>query len=307
MKKPKLKAVLQKALKAKPAQVKKGVPAPQQHHSNQDPANMTVRHSWTDGLETDIPYRSSESSVQQHILVLGDGDLSFSAGLAGLLDNASCLIATTLDKMTSLEEKYGADVIQENLQALEEAGACVLHGIDATKLHLNKQLTSLKYSTVIFNYPHTGQGIKDRDRNIRAQQTMLKAFFGSVVQILTLPRLNKTVKRSALLRGKSAPLLGKRNRQDSDLDDEDDVNLNVVLEPEVHVTIRTGDPYDDWNVKGLAVSAGLRSAESFRFESAKYPGYRHVKTIGQQEEPNEEDFLSKPAKTFVFRLAQKPQ
>lgn len=317
-KKVKLKARLQNALQQKQLAQKKArvsggkpadsskPPATNQH----DPATMTVRHMWSDGRETVTPYRPSRG---QHILVIGDGDLSFSVALAELLGGPDArLVTTTLDTREALERKYGPALIASNLSRLPDA--TILHGVDGTRLLQNKHLARFAYSRVVFNYPHTGAGIKDRDRNIRAQQEMLRAFLASACALLQRQtRLRGPVTRTALTRGKDAPLTGKRQRPAADASDAEDDNdieeaeedLMRPIEPEIHVTMRTGDPYDAWQVKGLGASiAGLRSAESFRFEPGKYPGYRHVKTLGEAEEAaaEEEDFLLKPAKTYVFRL-----
>lgn len=265
---------------------------------------------WSDGRETETPYRASRG---QHILVIGDGDLSFSAALSESLGPEAGIVCTTLDSREALERKYGPGLIAANLARLKDA--TIIHGVDGTKLTLSKQLARHAYSRVVFNYPHTGAGIKDRDRNIRAQQEMLRGFLGAACTLLERqPRIRGPLTRSALSRSIDAPLIGKRRRQtgkddddasDIDVDEEDEVKVMRPLEPEIHITLRTGDPYDAWNVKGLGASiSGLRAAESFRFEPAKYPGYRHVKTMGEAEEAagDEEDFLMKPAKTFVFRL-----
>lgn len=320
-KKQKLKDRLQKALAAKEkAKFAAAIQAAKSTKEVQhDPASMTVRHAWSDGCETEIPYRCSPG---QKILIIGDGDLSFSVALASLLgeDAKGCLMATTLDSYSDLERKYGKEVIDGHLAKLSEASATVLHGIDGTKLHLNKIFQKHFFSRIIFNYPHTGAGIKDRDRNIRAQQEMLKSFFGSASQLLVKKPRAKLLTRSVQMRNKDAPLVTKRkqkktgSKKDSDQEDDDDDDFDSdqeeasacvhPIDPEIHVTIKTGDPYDAWNIKGLAATTGtLKSAETFRFEPFKYPGYRHVKTLGADADEDEDGdgFLLKPAKTFVIR------
>jgi 25S rRNA (uracil2634-N3)-methyltransferase len=201
----------------------------------------------------------------------------------------------------------------------------VLHGVDGTRLDGHKALARWAYSRVVFNYPHTGAGIKDRDRNIRAQQEMVRGFLGAASRLLRRQRVVSGVRRSVLVRSRDAPLTGGRRRGSAGREEssgDEDGGGGVVepaavasqLEPEIHVTLRTGEPYDAWNIKGLGRSVpGLVSAESFRFEPGKYPGYRHVRTLGVgvgvgadadagNKDEDEEDFLKKPAKTFVFRL-----
>ncbi len=305
MKKPKLKQVLKKAL-AKKRQDKTHLTLQQQQSQQpqqHDPEQMTVRHVWSDGLETDIPYRAFDD---QKILIVGDGDFSFSQSLKAIIGEDS-LVCTSLDEREGLEAKYGQEVIERNLEGLD-----ALHGIDGTKLTQYKALKEHSFSHIVFNYPHTGAGIKDRDRNIRAQQEMLKGFFLSAANLLLRQKQTRTaVTRNAISRSKTTPIALKKNKKsnaDNSDNSEDDQRLTIsyLADPEIHVTIRTGDPYDDWKIKGLAASTGLlRSIESFRFEPVKYPGYRHVRTSGQEVDPSEsveEDFLSKSAKNYVFKL-----
>lgn len=311
---PKLKAVLKRALAqqarrpAAPAAARAAPPA--QH----DPAGMTVRHAWSDGAETETPFRRSR---QQKVLVVGDGDLSFSAGLLAHVHGPQ-VVCTTLDTAAELARKYGPGAAA-NAALLAAAGATVLHGVDATRLHTNKALLRFGYAKVVFNYPHTGAGIKDRDRNIRAQQQMIRAFLQSAKELLARHRPGLT--RTAILRSRTAPLgasrkraAAKRGRQsDDDNDDDNDgdeegeqvVDEEAKAGAEILLTVRTGDPYDEWRVKALGNAIeGLRAGESFRFEPAKYAGYRHVRTTGGagagDGDGEEADFLARPAKTYVF-------
>jgi len=74
--------------------------------------------------------------------------------------------------------------------------------------------------------------------------------------------------------------------------------------PEVLLTVWQGDPYDDWNVKGLGRSVeGLKFVESFKFEPGKYPGYKHVRTVEEEAGLHPIEEMRKPSKTFVFRPA----
>lgn len=49
---------------------------------------------------------------------------------------------------------------------------------------------------------------------------------------------------------------------------------------QIVLTVFEGEPYSLWNVRDLARFAGLRVVRSFRFEGGVYPGYRHVRTLG---------------------------
>ncbi|CAJ0766356.1 21938_t:CDS:2 [Entrophospora sp. SA101] len=94
-----------------------------------------------------------------------------------------------------------------------------------------------------------GLGIKDQDRNILSNQNLIKSFFNSSIPFLT----------SQLLYS-------------------DDSN------GEIHITIKSGLPYDDWNVKKLAKSTGLLLVKTtMSFSPDNYPGYVHRRTLGYKD------------------------
>lgn len=58
-----------------------------------------------------------------------------------------------------------------------------------------------------------------------------------------------------------------------------------VLRPagEVHVTVKRGEPYDQWRVGGIAERQGFRVTAAVPFYPETYPGYAHRRTIGYRE------------------------
>lgn len=46
------------------------------------------------------------------------------------------------------------------------------------------------------------------------------------------------------------------------------------------VTLFEGEPYTLWNIRDLARHSGLEVSQSFKFQAAAYPGYRHARTLG---------------------------
>ncbi len=50
------------------------------------------------------------------------------------------------------------------------------------------------------------------------------------------------------------------------------------------VTLFEGEPYTLWNIRDLGRHAGLEVKESFKFQAAAYPGYKHARTIGVIQE-----------------------
>ncbi|KAK9370234.1 hypothetical protein V1509DRAFT_617158 [Lipomyces kononenkoae] len=61
----------------------------------------------------------------------------------------------------------------------------VLFKVDATALAKTKYLRKRKFDCCIFNFPHTGSGITDQDRNILKNQELLHGFFQSVSSVIS--------------------------------------------------------------------------------------------------------------------------
>ena len=121
-------------------------------------------------------------SPEHSILLVGEGNLSFSCSVLESLGDGSHLIATCFDKESILLEKYPD--ASESISLIKDYEGTVLFGIDATRLHCIKSLKSRSFDRIIFNFPHVGAGIKDQDRNILVNQKLLLSFFSSAVKVL---------------------------------------------------------------------------------------------------------------------------
>ena len=168
-------------------------------------------HVWTDSdklqKRTKLPFHPKNNSV---VLLIGEGDFSYCRALVSAFESVQLgldadegietdsnsssgkkwkVVATALDTREIVLRKYrkasGNLAWLENRKEVE-----ILFGIDGTKLHQDRELKrifnpSVRAPTrIIFNFPHTGAGIKDRERNIVAQQKMLQGFFGSVIKFM---------------------------------------------------------------------------------------------------------------------------
>lgn len=71
-------------------------------------------------------------------------------------------------------------------------------------------------------------------------------------------------------------------------------------EGQVHVTHKTGKPYDDWNLIGSASKAHLTLLETADFKPEDYPGYCTKR--GAYPNPDQ-GFSLIGCKTFMFRKA----
>ena len=89
------------------------------------------------------------------ILVLGDGDFSFSCALIKHRKCADGLTCTSIDSEDILHDKY-PNSAPSNIQQLKSLGATVLHGVDATRPetllqamseHLSSQATLIAESS----------------------------------------------------------------------------------------------------------------------------------------------------------------
>ncbi|CAG8451442.1 6712_t:CDS:2 [Ambispora leptoticha] len=188
------------------------------------------------------PYKQGES-----ILLVGEGNFSFACSLAEhILTTGETITATSYDNEELVYEKY--EDARENIKILREYGATVLFEIDGTLLEKYKVLKGKRFDKIIFNFPHVGMGIKDKDRNILANQKLLQGFFSSS---------SKFLKSSVLHPAED------------------------VADGEIHVTMKTGPPYDEWNIRKIAKSTGiLVIKETIPFLVDQFPGYQHRRTLG---------------------------
>lgn len=124
--------------------------------------------------ESEICVKHYKSSHQ--ILVVGDGDFSFSLSLAHSFRSASNILASSLDSYDTLIKKYKQ--AKSNLEKLELWGASILHGVDATKMKLHTDLRMRKFDRIIFNFPHAGfHGKEDMIHLIKMHRYLVHEFF----------------------------------------------------------------------------------------------------------------------------------
>jgi 25S rRNA (uracil2634-N3)-methyltransferase len=165
------------------------------------------------------------------------------------------------------------------------------------------------WDTICFNFPHVGGLSTDVNRQVRANQELLVAFFKASKPLLAGPE------------GEVEDTDSDENDNDFDSDlsgDIDEAPANgsehggtldaqkrrLTRAGQILVTLFEGEPYTLWNIKDLARHAGLSVVTSFKFPWGAYPGYSHARTLGIIESRNGglggwrgEDRL---ARTYVF-------
>ncbi|XP_042479029.1 uncharacterized protein At4g26485-like [Macadamia integrifolia] len=106
--------------------------------------------------EGDIPIVKwiKHYSSSHRILLVGEGDFSFSLCLARAFGSATNMVATSLDTQDDLASKYSYGI--GNVRELEERGCLVLHGVDATKMSQHYFLRTQRFDRIVYNFPHVG-------------------------------------------------------------------------------------------------------------------------------------------------------
>jgi 25S rRNA (uracil2634-N3)-methyltransferase len=129
-------------------------------------------------------------SNDQAILVVGDGDFSFSLSVCKKLQSGFNLIATSYDSHECVTTKYPESI--KFIEEIKHLGSIVLHGVDAVDLRNTLVLPEgcpTKYDRIIFQFPLVyTQGTKeaytaDPDNCIRNRR-LIREFFHSATQLL---------------------------------------------------------------------------------------------------------------------------
>ncbi|KAL1189480.1 Heavy metal-associated isoprenylated plant protein 41 [Cardamine amara subsp. amara] len=122
-------------------------------------------------------------SSNHRILLVGEGDFSFSHSLAILFGSASNICASSLDSYDEVVRKYKK--ARSNLETLKRLGASLFHGVDATKLHFHPDLRFRRFDRVIFNFPHAGFHSKESDSSlIRKHRELVLGFFNGASHLV---------------------------------------------------------------------------------------------------------------------------
>ncbi|KAE8148220.1 hypothetical protein BDV25DRAFT_20629 [Aspergillus avenaceus] len=142
------------------------------------------------------------------------------------------------------------------------------------------------WDVICFNFPHVGGLSTDVNRQVRANQELLVAFFKASVPLLSSPLANGSDDIEEEYRWDTSD--GSDTDSDKDSVSPDSRNMMGPNKSssrngpgQILVTLFEGEPYTLWNIRDLARHAGLKVVTSFRFPWDAYQGYSHARTLGE--------------------------
>ncbi|XP_054819067.1 heavy metal-associated isoprenylated plant protein 41-like [Prosopis cineraria] len=92
-------------------------------------------------------------SSKHKILLVGEGDFSFSLCLAKAFGSASNMVATSLDSKGELIMNYYSRAL-DNLLELKKLGCTILHNGDAHTMNKHPSPADQLFDRIVFNFPH---------------------------------------------------------------------------------------------------------------------------------------------------------
>ncbi|CBY00770.1 hypothetical protein IAQ61_011675 [Plenodomus lingam] len=289
---------------SKPSSAKKQKTGASSAESKQDAAGIVTKPPVQASQKHAVPF-----GPYQHILLVGEGDFSFTRSLV-VEHGCANVVATSFDTEEEVREKYPSfEGIARELSSLTPP-VPIYHGIDATKLNSYKTLRCQRdsdddadpddadiavdgertggagkraegWDIICFQFPHTGGLSTNVNRQVRSNQALLVAFFKACLDCST-PK-----KRLQLLQAQANPALPRPRPF-------------LRMGGKIIVTLFEGEPYTLWNIRDLARHAGLKVVESWKFDASQYPGYTHMRTLGAIEGGGGWRGEDRDARMYVF-------
>ena len=287
-----------KAAVVKPANPRATIPTSKPAPKKQ---NSTAPKTTTEAPAKPKPVQASQKhdvpfSAYEHILLVGEGDFSFTRSL---VEDHGCanVTATSFDTEEEVLEKYPTFSETRDMLTGLTPPVPLHHSIDATALSGYKALKCERddeedegeegvsgWDTVVFMFPHTGGLSTDVNRQVRSNQALLVGFFKACLETSTTKQrlriLEQQANRPNLVQRKPIEFLKMGGR--------------------IMVALFEGEPYTLWNIRDLARHAGLKVIESWKFDWSQYPAYTHVRTLGALEGGGAWKGEDREARMYVF-------
>ncbi|KAJ9672549.1 hypothetical protein PVL29_025957 [Vitis rotundifolia] len=122
-------------------------------------------------------------SSEYKILLVGEGDFSFSASLAVAFASATNITATSLDSREFLSTNYRHAL--SNIDTLRSLGAKVMHGVDATKMAHVFPFKCMRFDRVVYNFPLAGFFPNEsREDEIRRNRMLVQLFLENAKKMI---------------------------------------------------------------------------------------------------------------------------
>ncbi|KAI3962248.1 hypothetical protein MKX01_030798 [Papaver californicum] len=132
----------------------------------------------------EVKWMKHYSSCQK-ILLVGEGDFSFSACLAKTFGSAHNMVATSLDDKFVLIRSYSNANL--NIDELESRGCNVMHNIDATTMAQDSTLSLCKFDRIVFNFPYENVSKSvGRSTQLSEHRILVKLFFENAKKLLAV-------------------------------------------------------------------------------------------------------------------------
>eukprot|EP01125_Pyxidicula_operculata_P006367 TRINITY_DN2212_c0_g1_i1.p1 TRINITY_DN2212_c0_g1~~TRINITY_DN2212_c0_g1_i1.p1 ORF type:complete len:284 (-),score=40.44 TRINITY_DN2212_c0_g1_i1:65-916(-) len=211
---------------------------------------------------SDVILKCGPYNNTQKILIVGDGNFSFSLSVGSELNLGANLVATSYDSEDVLFSKYPE--AKDNLDYLKGLGVIVLHDVDATDLESTLKLpnrdgaSSIDFDRIVFQFPLVQPNSSREDHN-----------------------------------GDSNDVIRNRRLIHMFLDS---ASKFLKSDGEIHVTSKELSQYAWWEIHRMAIGTNdIYYDSKFDFDCLSFPKYQ-VRNIRQKKQ-----FPTQGSKTFVFK------
>ncbi|ESQ54628.1 hypothetical protein EUTSA_v10027179mg [Eutrema salsugineum] len=133
----------------------------------------------------DSEKRLRHYSSKHEILLVGEGDFSFSLCLASAFGSATNITATSLDSEDELCTKY-MDAM-DNVSILKRYGCNVQHEVDVHTMSFDNNLGLRRFDRIVFNFPHAGSrffGRESSETAIESHRVLVQGFLENAKEML---------------------------------------------------------------------------------------------------------------------------